>query len=152
MKRCTKELEQLKHLSLKINKVTSKNVTITRKKEKQYVRQIIYHLGAFTYKSCPRYWLYRWASGSMWCSSCEKYVCWWSQINDRDDKRWMQMTAHNLGCDCLMYCLGHIISFGYFYLLQNSLIIGLLTPRGQQFIKSFNAVVLHRLWIQGFET
>ena len=28
MKRCTKELEQLKHLSLKINKVTSKDVTI----------------------------------------------------------------------------------------------------------------------------
>ena len=79
-------IRTVKYLSLKINKVTSKNVTITQKKEKQYVRQIIYHLGAFTYKSCPRYWLYRWTSSSMWCSSCEGYVCWWSQINDRNDK------------------------------------------------------------------
>ena len=37
-------------------------------------------------------------------------------------------------------------------MFQNSLIIGLLTPGGQQFIKGFNAVVLHRWWIQGFET
>ena len=42
--RGTKELEQVKHLDLKIQKVMSKNVGITsEKKGKQYVRQIIYN-------------------------------------------------------------------------------------------------------------
>ena len=40
--RGTKELEELKSLSLKIQKTMSKNVAITEKKGKQYVKQIIY--------------------------------------------------------------------------------------------------------------
>ena len=40
--RVTKESKQLKSLSLKIQEATSKNVTITEKKGKQYVRQITY--------------------------------------------------------------------------------------------------------------
>ena len=39
--RGTKKLQQLKHLSLKIQKATSKNGTITEKK-KNNIRQIIY--------------------------------------------------------------------------------------------------------------
>ena len=40
--RGTKQLEQLKSLSLKIQQTTSKSVAITKKKGKQYVTQIIY--------------------------------------------------------------------------------------------------------------
>ena len=39
-KRITKELDHLKHLSLKIQEVTSKNVAITAKKVEQCVRHI----------------------------------------------------------------------------------------------------------------
>ena len=41
-RRGSKELQQLKHLSLKIQEATSKIVVITEKKENQYARQIIY--------------------------------------------------------------------------------------------------------------
>ena len=41
-RRVTKELEQLKPLSLKIQEATSKSVAVTEKKEKRYARHIIY--------------------------------------------------------------------------------------------------------------
>ena len=40
--RGTKELKQLESLSLKTQEATSKSVSITEKKGKKYVRQIIY--------------------------------------------------------------------------------------------------------------
>ena len=43
-KRGTKYVEQLKHLSIKIQEVTS-TLAITKKNEKQYIRQIILQLG-----------------------------------------------------------------------------------------------------------
>ena len=54
----TKELEQLKFLSVKIREVTSKSAAITDKKGKQYVRHIC-QLRAFACKGYPCSFLYR---------------------------------------------------------------------------------------------
>ena len=49
-----KELEQLKSLGLKIQEATSNSVTITKKKGKQYLKQIIYiNHGHLTKKVTP---------------------------------------------------------------------------------------------------
>ena len=55
-RRGTKELKQVKSLSLKIQEAKS-NVAITEKKKEKYQTNHIYHPGAFTYKSYPWYWL-----------------------------------------------------------------------------------------------
>ena len=51
-RRVAKELEQLKHLSFKIQ-VTSQNVTTAKKKRKQYQINHIQQLGEFPCKSYP---------------------------------------------------------------------------------------------------
>ena len=55
-RRGTKELKQVKSLSLKIQEAKS-NVAITEKKKEKCQTNHIYHPGAFTYKSYPWYWL-----------------------------------------------------------------------------------------------
>ena len=69
--RGTKEVEQLKSLSLKIPEATSKSVAVTyvRHTNQEHLPTIIN----------PVNWLYRWSSHSVWCSSCRKYFGRWLQ-------------------------------------------------------------------------
>ena len=58
--------------------------------EKRKISQTyhIYQRGPTIYlqKLILCYWLYRWTSHSMWCSSCRKYFCRWLPINDKNEK------------------------------------------------------------------
>ena len=59
--RRTKELEQLKCLSLKIQEAASENVAILIQKESNMMSGESYiPTRTFTYKNYPCYWLYRW--------------------------------------------------------------------------------------------
>ena len=86
----TRESEQLKNLSMKIQEVTS-NVAVTVKKKKtMHVRLTGIPSGIFRQN-------YLWygftdepVTSSIRCSSCRKYFCRWFQINDRniDKYKW----------------------------------------------------------------
>ena len=80
--------KKLKHVNLKIEEATSKNVAITAKKEKQFVHTPT--TGIYLQK-LPLKLTYRWTSCSMWCSREKKYFCKGVEIND-NGYEWLQIT------------------------------------------------------------
>ena len=115
-------------------------VKITEKKEKQYVRQIIYIIytptrGIYLQK-LPMLLTLQMKSNSVWCSSCRKYFYrWWKRMIKMINNRYkvlqinfdISTSIHYLGPNFVysfrfLEKLNHIILLSSFYLFQNGLI------------------------------
>ena len=115
-------------------------VEITEKKEKQYVRQIIYIIYTPTrdiyLQTLPMLLTLQMKSNSVWCSSCKKYFYrWWKRMIKMINNRYkvlqinfdVSTSIHYLGPNFVysfrfLEKLNHIILLSSFYLFQNGLI------------------------------
>ena len=115
-------------------------VEIIEKKEKQYVRQIIYIIYTPTrdiyLQTLPMLLTLQMKSNSVWCSSCRKYFSrWWKRMIKMINNRYkvlqinfdVSTSIHYLGPNFVysfrfLEKLNHIILLSSFYLFQNGLI------------------------------
>ena len=115
-------------------------VEITEKKEKQYVRQIIYIIYTPTrdiyLQKLPMLLTLQMKSNSVWCSSCKKYFYrWWKRMIKMINNRYKVLQINFDISTSIRYLgpnfvysfrflekLNHIILLSSFYLFQNGLI------------------------------
>ena len=115
-------------------------VEIIEKKEKQYVRQIIYIIYTPTrdiyLQTLPMLLTLQMKSNSVWCSSCKKYFYrWWKRMIKMINNRYKVLQINFDISTSIRYLgpnfvhsfrflekLNHIILLSSFYLFQNGLI------------------------------